>query len=145
VSISVLAERHRRDRVGYFVEGRDVMTRFLILMAEDDHFARWEAAGGAEQERVLAAYRAFIEAVRARGRFRGGEALAHPEKALTLRPDGEGRIVTRGPYAETVEQLGGYYLVELPDLDTAVELASLLPRDHLIEIRECLDVGVPEE
>jgi hypothetical protein len=53
--------------------------------------------------------------------------------------------VTEGPYAETVEQLGGFYLVELPDLATAVEVASLLPREYDIEVRECLDVGVPDE
>src|SRR5882757_6660987 len=101
------------------------MSRFLILMAEVDHFARWDAADDASQERVLADLRSFTAAVRDRGRFRGGEALTHPKTARTLRPDGEGRQVTEGPYAETVEQLGGFYLVELPDLATAVEVASL--------------------
>jgi hypothetical protein len=125
------------------------MTRFLIMMAEDDHFARWDAADDAERERVFADFRAFTAAVRERGRFRGGEALAHPQTARTLRPhtDGDtgGRRVTEGPYAETVEQLGGFYLVELPDLATAVEVAALLPREYDIEVRECLDVGVPDE
>lgn len=121
------------------------MTRFLILMAEADHFARWDAADDAYQQRHLDALKAFTEAVRARGRFRGGEALVHPKHARTLRPDGGGRRVTEGPYAETAEQLGGFYLVELPDLATAIELANLLPREYDIEIRECLDVGVPDE
>ncbi|WP_350281339.1 YciI family protein [Kribbella sp. HUAS MG21] len=121
------------------------LTRFLILMAEPDHFARWEAAGDDERERVFADYRAFTAAVRERGRFRGGEALVHPRDARTLRPDGAGRQVTEGPYAETVEQLGGFYLVELPDLATALEVAALLPREYDIEVRECLDVGVPDE
>jgi hypothetical protein len=53
--------------------------------------------------------------------------------------------VTEGPYAETVEQLGGFYLVELPDLATAIEVAALLPREYDIEVRECLDVGAPDE
>jgi hypothetical protein len=121
------------------------MTRFLILMAEVDHFARWEAADDGERERVLAAFQAFTEAVRVRGRFRGGEALVHPQNARTLRPEGDGRRVTEGPYAETVEQLGGFYLVELPDLATAIEVAALLPREYDIEVRECLDVGAPDE
>jgi hypothetical protein len=122
------------------------MTRFLILMAEDDHFARWDAADDALRERVFADFRAFTAAVRERGRFRGGEALAHPQTARTLRPDGDsGQQVTEGPYAETVEQLGGFYLVELPDLATALEVAALLPREYDIEVRECLDVGVPDE
>jgi hypothetical protein len=122
-----------------------MMTRYLILMAEADHYARWDAADEAEQERVFAAYRAFTAAVRERGRFRGGEALIHPKSARTLRPDGDGQQVTEGPFAETVPQLCGYYLVELPDLDTALEIAALLPREYDIEVRECLDVGVPDE
>jgi hypothetical protein len=121
------------------------LTRFLILMAEPDHFARWDAADEDEREQVFAAFRAFTAAVRERGRFRGGEALAHPRDARTLRPDGSGRQVTEGPYAETVEQLGGFYLVELPDLATALEVAALLPREYDVEVRECLDVGVPDE
>jgi hypothetical protein len=121
------------------------MTRFLILMAETDHFARWDAADAAYQQRHLDDLRAFTEAVRARGRFRGGEALVHPKHARTLRPGADGRRVTEGPYAETAEQLGGFYLVELPDLATALELADLLPREYDVEVRECLDVGVPDE
>jgi hypothetical protein len=121
------------------------MTRFLILMAEVDHFARWDAADDAAQQRHLDALRAFTEAVRVRGRFRGGEALTDPREARTLRPDSEGRRVAEGPYAETAQELGGFYLVELPDLATAIELASLLPAEYDIEVRECLDVGVPDE
>jgi hypothetical protein len=121
------------------------LTRFLILMAAPDHFARWDAADEATQQKVFADFRAFTAAVRERGRFRGGEALVHPKNARTLRPDGDGRRATEGPYAETVEELNGFYLVDLPDLATAVELASLLPREYDIEVRECLDVGVPDE
>ncbi|MEU8221880.1 YciI family protein [Kribbella sp. NPDC048915] len=121
------------------------LTRFLILLAEPDHFARWDAADDAERERAFAAYRAFTAAVRERGRYLGGEALVHPRDARTLRPDGAGQRVTEGPYAETVEQLGGFYLVELPDLGTALEVAALLPREYDIEVRQCLDVGVPDE
>ncbi|ADB32975.1 YCII-related protein [Kribbella flavida DSM 17836] len=121
------------------------LKRFLILIAGADHFARWDAADDATRDEAFAGYRAFTAAVRERGRFRGGEALVHPNDARTLRPDGAGRRVTEGPYAETVEQLGGFYLVDLPDLATAIEVGSLLPRDYDIEVRECLDVGVPDE
>lgn len=122
------------------------MTRFLVLMVEEEHFAKWDGADDALRERVFADFRAFTQAVRERGRFRGGEALVHPKQARTLRAAGDGaRTVTEGPYAETVEQLGGMYLVELPDLATALEVAALLPREYDIEVRECLDVGVPDE
>jgi len=120
------------------------MPRFLILMAEPDHFARWDAVDEQTRERVLADLHAFTAAARARGRYLGGEALTHPRNARTLRPSGDDQQLTEGPYADTPEELGGFYLVELPDLPTALELASLLPREYFTEVRECLDVGVPD-
>jgi len=109
--------------------------RFLVLMTEPDHFARWDASSEAEQQAVFDDFRAFDEAVAARGgEIVGGEALTRPSEARTLQP-GAVRVVTEGPYAETVEQLGGFYLVELPDLDAAVEAARLLPSAYTIEVR----------
>jgi hypothetical protein len=49
-------------------------------------------------------------------------------------------VVTEGPYAETVEQLGGFYLIDVPDLDTAVGLAALLPQEYAVEVRPTLEV-----
>jgi hypothetical protein len=109
--------------------------KFLVLMAEADHFANWDAASEAEQQAVFDCFRAFDEAVLAAGgELVGGEALTRPAEARTLRP-GADRVVTEGPYAETVEQLGGFYLVDLPDLDAAVEAARLLPSAYTIEVR----------
>ena len=79
--------------------------------------------------------------MRQRGTLVTGDALVHPDEARTVHP-GRDRAVTDGPYAETVEQLGGFYLVDLPDLDTAVELAKLLPREFTIEVRATLEVEV---
>ena len=113
--------------------------RFLLLMAEADHFATWEGADDALRERVVADFQAFDAAVRARGEVVSGEALDHPTAARTVRP-GDDRPVTDGPFAETVEQLGGFYLIDVPDLDTAVELAALLPREYAVEVRPTLEV-----
>jgi hypothetical protein len=126
------------------------MTRFLLLMAEADHFAKWEGADDALRERVYADFGAFAEAVRERGSIVGGEALAHSATARTVRASRDGspggrRPVTDGPFAETVEQLGGYYCIDVPDLETAVELAMLLPREYDVEVRECLEVPELEE
>jgi hypothetical protein len=119
------------------------MTRFLVLLTEEQHFERWAAADEAEQERHLSCYREFSQAVAARGRVVGGQALTPPATARTVRPGARAdRPVTEGPYAESAEQLGGYYLVELPDLATAVELARLFPPEYAVEVRECLDVEV---
>jgi hypothetical protein len=111
--------------------------RFLVLMTEEDHFASWDAASEAEQEAVFDCFRAFAEAVRARGEVVGSEALTRPGEARTLRP-GPDRVVVEGPYAETVEQLGGFFLVDLPDLGAAVEAARLLPAAYTIEVRPVL-------
>jgi hypothetical protein len=70
-----------------------------------------------------------------------GDALARPDASVTLRP-GAGRPATEGPYAETVEQVGGFYVVDLPDHATAVELARLLPSEYSVEVRPMLGVDV---
>ncbi|GAA4740967.1 YciI family protein [Nocardioides endophyticus] len=109
--------------------------RFLVLMTEADHFATWDAASESEQQAVFDAFQAFDKAViAAGGELVGGEALTRPTEARTLRP-GADRVVTEGPYAKTVEQLGGFYLVELPDIDAAIEAARLLPSAYTIEVR----------
>jgi hypothetical protein len=115
--------------------------RFLVLLASPDHFDSWDAADEEERERAFEAYRAFAHGVRARGSIVAGDALHRPERARTIGP-GADRAVTEGPYAETVEQLGGFYLIDVPDLDTAVELAALLPRDCTVEVRPTLEVDV---
>ncbi len=115
--------------------------RFLVLMAEADHFDKWEDADDTLRERVYTDFRAFSEAVRARGAIVAGDALDRPGAARRLAP-GADRMVTDGPFAETVEQLGGFYLIDVADLDAAVELAALLPREYTIEVRPTLEVSV---
>ncbi len=115
--------------------------RFLVLLTEDDHFDKWDNADDALRERSIADYNAFGDAVRQHGTLVVGDALERPEAARTVRPGAE-RPVTRGPFAETVEQIGGFYLVDLPDLATAVELAALLPREYTVEVRPTLGITV---
>jgi hypothetical protein len=115
--------------------------RFLILMAEAGHFDRWEAADDALRQRVFADFDTFAKAVEARGSMVTGDALDRPDTARSIQP-GADRLVTDGPFAETVEQLGGFYLIDVPDLDTAVELAGLLPREYTIEVRPTLEVEI---
>jgi hypothetical protein len=110
-------------------------------MAEADHFDAWERSDDRHKERVYADFNAFAEAVRTRGTIVAGEALDRPATARTVRP-GAGRPVTEGPFAESVEQLGGFYLIDVPDLDQAVEIAALLPREYSVEVRPTLEVAV---
>ncbi len=109
--------------------------RFLVLMAEEDHFDRWEAASEEEQQAFFDGLAAFTAAVRERGQVLFGEALARPEQAVTLRGD----TTTDGPYAETVEQVGGFYVVDLPSQELALSTARLLPVSS-VEVRPILDM-----
>jgi hypothetical protein len=84
-----------------------------------------------------AAYAAFTADVRARGLFQAGEALAPTTTATTVRVlDGQ-IVATDGPFAETKEALGGFYLIDARDLDEAIETAARIPAasEGAIEIR----------
>jgi hypothetical protein len=74
-----------------------------------------------------AAYGAFTADIKARGLFQAGEALTPTSTATTVRlVDGE-VVATDGPFAETKEALGGFYLIEARDLDEAIEVAAKIP------------------
>lgn len=115
--------------------------KFLILLTEDDPSA-WERATEEQRQQVLAQHDRFSAALAERGSIEAGEALAGVEEARTLRLVDGVRTVTEGPYAETAEQLGGFYLVDLPDADVAVELCRLLPESYTVEVRPAVEVGM---
>jgi hypothetical protein len=114
--------------------------KFLVLMAEEDTWERWNALSDVEQQDVFDRFTAFTTAVKERGTVLAGEALDRPESARTVRP-GPGRAVTEGPFAETVEQMGGFWLVDLPDLESALTAAKLLPEAYSVEVRPVVDMG----
>jgi hypothetical protein len=114
--------------------------KFLVLMAEEDTWNRWNALPESEQQAAYDCFTAFTAAVDQRGKVIAGDALDRPELARTVRPGAE-RVVTEGPFAETVEQMGGFWVVELPDLDTAVAAAKLLPPAYSVEVRPIVDIG----
>jgi hypothetical protein len=80
-----------------------------------------------QTQKEMAAYEAFSREVRERGVFQGGEALLPTSSATTVRVRDAETIVQDGPYAETKEALGGYYLLDCRDLDEAIELAAKIP------------------
>jgi hypothetical protein len=73
------------------------------------------------------AYRAYSEALRAAGVMVGGAALQPPRTATTVRQQHDKRQVQDGPFADTKEQLGGYFVIDVPDLDRALEWAARCP------------------
>ncbi|RJO73313.1 hypothetical protein D5S18_18860 [Nocardia panacis] len=97
------------------------MTQYLLLFYQDE-----QQAGEPPAAEVSRAHRAFIAANGSA--LQGGNALEPTTTATSVRPDGAGGfMVTDGPFAETKEQLGGYYLIEAADLDAALALAKQVP------------------
>lgn len=105
------------------------MSKYLVLIFQDE-VATKEVAG----ETVSADYQAFMQR---RGRsLLGGAALEPAETATSIRRDGSGGFsVTDGPFAESKETLGGYYLIEAADLDEALEIAKEVPAGVGVEVR----------
>jgi hypothetical protein len=113
--------------------------QYAVLLYADERL--WSEATAEERASYHAAHTAFDEAVRSRAKMLGGEALVAVAGATTLRHDADGgRMVTDGPYAETTEQLGGFYLVDAPDLDTMMGLCDLLPHAYTVEVRPVADM-----
>ncbi|TAM89439.1 MAG: hypothetical protein EPN43_07045 [Jatrophihabitans sp.] len=100
------------------------MSKFLILIYDDEQ--AWVGADAAVSAKLMADHDRFG---RQNGdKILGGNALQPVATATVVRPDGaDGFTVTDGPYAETKEALGGYYLVEADDLDEAIAFAKQVP------------------
>lgn len=114
--------------------------RYLLLIYQNEA----ENAKLNEEERATeyAAYNAFGEEARKRGVLAdGGEALMPTQTATTVRLRNGKTLTTDGPFAETKEQLGGFYLLKCKDLDEAVEFAAKVPaaKDGSIEIRPVME------
>jgi hypothetical protein len=104
-----------------------------------------EAAGAKmtheEQTAEMAAYNAFGEEAGARGVLAGGDALHPTSSATTVRVRDGKTLTTDGPFAETKEQLGGFYLLKCKDLDEAIEIAAKIPgaKTGSIEVRPIME------
>jgi hypothetical protein len=106
--------------------------QYALLIYGDEK--AWEARDEQEKKENHERHGRFMAMLRSRGALVGGEELTRSASATTVRNGGVGVGVTDGPYAETAEQLGGFYLVEAADLDEAIELAKQLP-EGIVEIR----------
>lgn len=101
------------------------MTIYVILLPGDE--APWADATPDERTAVYARHSAFAEALASRGhKITGGAELAHSSTARTVRHTAGGPEVSEGPYAETVEQLSGFYQVESDDLGDLLDCVGIL-------------------
>ena len=111
------------------------MARYVFLMYDAEDF--YDTADEQALVDEMRLHEEFMEAVRAAGAsVVGGEALQPSSTASTVRGDA---LVTDGPFADTKEALGGFYVIDAPDLDVALRLAKLCPAGN-VEVRPVLDL-----
>lgn len=109
--------------------------RYLCLIYDEEKKLGTMTKG--DQEAFLGEYFAFTDGIRKSGHYIAGEALQPVQTATTVRVRNGKVSTTDGPFAETKEQLGGYYLINARDLNEAIQVASKIPSARLgsIEIR----------
>lgn len=113
--------------------------KYLCLIYHDER--EWAALPKAELDEVMAEYFQFTEEVRESGHLIAGEALHPTTAATTVRVRGRKTDTTDGPFAETREQLGGFYMIEARDLNEAIQVSARIPaaRWGAVEVRPVVD------
>ncbi|HEX9297720.1 MAG TPA: YciI family protein [Polyangiaceae bacterium] len=116
------------------------MEYMLLLFADQ---AQFETLTPSQAGEAMAAYGAYTDALKKAGVLRGSNRLRPVQAATTVRVKSGNTEVLNGPYAETREQLGGYYLIDVPDLDAALSWAARCPgASHgIIEVRPIWPAG----
>ena len=109
--------------------------KYLCLIYDEE--AKLESLSKAEMDALMADYFVFTKDIRQSGHYLGGNDLKRVKHATTIRVRNGRTSTTDGPFAETKEQLGGYYLIEAKDLNEAIQIASRIPSAKLgsIEVR----------
>jgi hypothetical protein len=113
----------------------------LIYGKESD----WTDLSEAERGKMDQEFGAFTQSIVKTGHLRGGNQLDTISKATTVRMRDGKRVITDGPFAETKEQLGGYYLIEAKDLDEAIGIAARIPSIGWgsVEVRPIIPHEIP--
>jgi hypothetical protein len=99
--------------------------QYLLLIYLPE--SQWETLGQPERQEIYGQYRDLIGDLQKTGKYLGGNELQPTSTATTVRVRNGKKAVTDGPFAETKEQLGGYFLVEAKDLDEAMAIAARIP------------------
>ena len=115
--------------------------RYLLLIYTSE--GQDAAMTPEQQEANMGAYFAFTQEIRDNGQMLGGDALQPTTTATTVRVRDGQTMTTDGPFAETKEQLGGFYMVECANLDEAIATAAKIPGAQVgsIEVRPLMEIG----
>ena len=117
--------------------------KYLLLICGDEK--AWAAMADADRQQLMAEFRRFSSDIQASGQYVSGSQLQPSTAATSVRVRDGKRLVTDGPFAETREQLGGYYIVDVENLDEAIALAARIPsvRTGTVEVRPLIEMTVP--
>jgi hypothetical protein len=109
--------------------------KYMLLICRNEPV--WDKLSPAERQKIYADTRELSEELTSRGQFLGGFPLHPSSSATSVRVRDGKRLVTDGPFAETREQLGGYMIVDVKDLDEAIAIAARIPlaRTSTVEVR----------
>lgn len=115
--------------------------RYLLLIY--DRESDWASMSEADRGKMFGEYGAFTEGIRKSGHYVGGDPLQPTASATTVRVRDGKTTTTDGPFAETREQLGGYYKIEAKDLDEATAIAARIPGARMgsIEVRPIMEMS----
>jgi hypothetical protein len=113
--------------------------RYLCLIYDEEK--KLAAMSQKESDAFMGEYFAFTDGIRKSGHYIGGEALQSVQTATTVRSRNGKISATDGPFAETREQLGGYYLINAKDLNEAIQVAAKIPSARLgsVEVRPVME------
>jgi len=109
--------------------------KYLCLIYDEER--KMGAMSKADMDALMGAYFAFTEDIKKSGHYRAGEALKPVQTATSVRVRNGKLSTTDGPFAETKEQLGGFYMVDATDLNEAIQIASRIPgaKTGTVEVR----------
>jgi len=109
--------------------------KYMLLIYHEEQ--SWDAITEAERQQIYGEYRNLIGELQSNGQFVSGSELQPITTATSVRVRDGKELVTDGPFAETREQLGGYFLIEAKDLDEATSIAARIPsaKTGTVEVR----------
>jgi hypothetical protein len=117
--------------------------KYMLLIYDDQR--DWSELSEADRAEVMAAYRQFTQEIRSTGHYAAAAQLHLASTATSVRVRDGRRLLTDGPFAETREQLGGYYVIDATDLDEAIAIAARIPsaQHGTVEVRPVIEVPAP--
>ena len=115
--------------------------QYMLLIYNDE--VAWQGLGDEERESIFGEYMSLVGSLRESGQYVDGAPLQPTSTSTTVRVRGGEQLVTDGPFADTKEQLGGFFMIEAENVDDAIEIAARIPgaRYGTIEVRPVMPIG----